>query len=50
MYKVFRLIVKFEGRSDCMRTDFRKFLDGFDILTHYKQTFHLFTLVLFDQK
>ena len=32
MFNEFRLIVNFVGKSDCMSTDFRIFIDGLDIL------------------
>ena len=46
----FRLIVEFVGKSDCMSTDFRIFIYGLDIFRRYIQTFHLFALVIFDQR
>ena len=50
MFNEFRLIVEFVGKSDCMHTDFCIFIDGLDIFRRYIQTFHLFALVIFDQR
>ena len=48
MFNLFQLIINFVGKSDCISTEsFLIFRDSIDILTHYKDTYFIYSHLYF---